>query len=169
MLKYAQPYRYMFIVGLVLGCQPARPPGPVVGTIAPGAIAHPGVTEVAPGDSAPAAVGKTLYGPVHSNVYTGDAASPFNLAVTLSTRNTGRAEPVVLTSVRYHDSGGRLVRDFLKSPLRLAPLAAMEFFVKQSDLIGELPDRMGRRRAGERPRRRGGHDRHRHQPGDRPH
>jgi len=129
-------FRYMVIIGLLMGCQPARPPGPLRGPVVPGSITHPGVTEIVRGDIAPVAIGRTVYVPVYSNVYTGDAASPFNLAVTLSTRNTDRAEPIVLTSVRYHDSGGRLVRDFLKTPLRLAPLAAMEFFVEQSDLTG---------------------------------
>jgi hypothetical protein len=51
-------------------------------------------------------------------------------------RNTDRAEPVFLTAVRYHDSDGRLVRDELTHPLRLAPLAAAEFFVKESDTSG---------------------------------
>jgi hypothetical protein len=56
--------------------------------------------------------------------------------VTLSVRNTDRAEAVYLTAVRYHDSDGRLVRDELPRPVRLAPLAAVEFFVRESDTSG---------------------------------
>jgi hypothetical protein len=124
------------ILGSFLGCQPARLPGPALGTAAPGGVSQPGVTELGPGEAVPSAAGRTVYVPVYSHVYTGDAATPFDLALTLSARNTDRAEPIVLKSVRYHDNGGKLVRDYLKTPLRLAPLAAMEFFVRQNDVTG---------------------------------
>jgi hypothetical protein len=81
-------------------------------------------------------VARTVYVPVYSHVYTGDSAHPFNLAVTLSVRNTDRTEPLVVTSVRYLDSDGRPVRDYVTRPLRLAPLAAAEFFVRESDTAG---------------------------------
>jgi hypothetical protein len=95
------------------------------------------VTEIAPETPLVLlAAGQTVYVPVYSVVYTNDTARPFDLAVTLSVRNTDRREPIVLTLVRYYDSGGRLVRNYVERRLRLAPMAAMEFFVKQSDLSG---------------------------------
>ena len=120
-----------------LSCGPRSGPGP--GRV-PVSRSHShgraGVAEVEPASLPPAAVSQTVYVPVYSQVDTADAAHPFNLAVTLSVRNTDRAEPVYLTAVRYHDSDGRLVRDELARPLRLAPLAAVEFFVKESDTSG---------------------------------
>lgn len=94
-----------------------------------------GVSEVDPlGDKA--VVGQTIYVPAYSHIFTGNDARTFNLAVTLSVRNTDRDRPIVLSSVRYHDHDGRLVRDYLKQPLLLAPLASMDFFVKESDTSG---------------------------------
>jgi Protein of unknown function (DUF3124) len=109
--------------------------GPAGGGKSP-SHARTGVTEVDPSALPEGVVRRTVYVPVYSHVYTSDAAHPFNLAVTLSVRNSDRAEPVYLTAVRYHDCDGRLVRDELRRPLRLAPLAAAEFFVKESDTTG---------------------------------
>lgn len=102
----------------------------------PGGIHRAGVAEVTVGADFHAVAGQRIYVPVYSHVLTSDDARPFRLAVTLSVRNTDRDRPLVLTSVRYHDSDGRLVRDALRSPLRLSPLAAVDFFVEESDMTG---------------------------------
>jgi hypothetical protein len=94
------------------------------------------LTELDPGSVPRASVSRTVYVPVYSHIYTDDSARPYDLAVTLSVRNTDRSEPLVVSAVRYHDSDGRLVRDYLPRPLRVAPLAAAEFFVRQSDTTG---------------------------------
>jgi hypothetical protein len=95
-----------------------------------------GVTEIKPGETIPSAEGRTIYVSAYSHIFTSDDARPFNLAVTLSIRNTDAAQPIVITSVRYYDRDGRLVRDYVKTPLRITPLAAMDFFVKESDKTG---------------------------------
>lgn len=82
------------------------------------------------------AAGQTIYVPVYSRVHTSTDARPFELAVTLSIRNTDRANPLVVTSIRYHDQSGRLVRDALKKSLKIDPLAATELFVDESDTAG---------------------------------
>jgi hypothetical protein len=101
-----------------------------------GGMPRRGVAEFEMGADFRAGAGQTLYVPVYSHVYTSNDARPFDLAVTLSARNTDREQPIVLVSVRYYDRDGRLVRDFLKKPLRIAPLAAMDFFVEESDTTG---------------------------------
>jgi hypothetical protein len=95
---------------------------------------HPGVTDADPAESARADVRQTVYAPVYPYVYTEDRSRPFNLAATLYVRNTDPRSPLFVTSVRLHDSGGALVRDETPRPLRLAPLATAEFFVKESDV-----------------------------------
>ncbi|SIO58237.1 Protein of unknown function [Singulisphaera sp. GP187] len=95
-----------------------------------------GVTEVAIGPDFQAVAGQTVYVPVYSHVFTSDDARPFRLAVTLSVRNTDQVQPIILVSVKYHDRDGRLVRDTLKKPLRIAPLASMDFFVEENDTTG---------------------------------
>ncbi|MHC5538673.1 DUF3124 domain-containing protein, partial [Singulisphaera rosea] len=80
--------------------------------------------------------GQTIYVPAYSHIFTANDAHPFNLAVTLSIRNTDRQHPIVISSVRYSNQEGRSVRDYLKKPLRIAPLASVEYFVKEGDTSG---------------------------------
>ena len=56
--------------------------------------------------------------------------------MTLSTRNTDRARPLYLTAVAYHDADGRLVRSYVTRPVRIAPLASAQFFVRETDVSG---------------------------------
>ncbi|MGE3819297.1 MAG: DUF3124 domain-containing protein [Isosphaeraceae bacterium] len=109
--------------------------GPSFGT-EPERVVRPGVTRIDPGGLPEGGSEGVLYVPVYSHVYTSDVARPFLLAVTLAVRNTDPVSPRFLTSVRYFDSDGRLVRDYVPKPLRIAPMAAAEFFVAQSDTHG---------------------------------
>lgn len=82
--------------------------------------------------------GQTIYVPAYSSIYSSSSARPFALAVTLSVRNTDRDRPIRLSSVRYYDGDGTQVRDYLKGPLQIAPMASMEFFVKENDARGGM-------------------------------
>ncbi len=82
--------------------------------------------------------GQTLYVPAYSSIFTADDSRPFNLAVTLSVRNTDRDHAIVITSVRYFDHNGKLIHDYQKRPLRVGPMAAVEFFVKERDTSGGI-------------------------------
>ncbi|WP_435007601.1 DUF3124 domain-containing protein [Tundrisphaera lichenicola] len=96
-----------------------------------------GLVEVGPIDETKIVAGQTIFVPACSHVYTADNAQPLNLATTLIVRNTDPDRPIVLVRVRYHDSRGKLVRELVKTPSRLAPLASAEFFVGESDDSGE--------------------------------
>ncbi len=97
-----------------------------------------GITPVEPGRKIEAVTGQTIYVPIYSHVYTSNDARPFNLAVTLGVRNTDSSAPIILNSVRYYNSDGRLVRDYQERPVRLAPLAAAEYFIRERDTSGGL-------------------------------
>lgn len=123
----------LFAVGAGLSCAGGgEPPG--AGKVA--ARAHPGVTEAEPRAVEKAAFKQTVYVPAYSYAYTDDGARPFNLAATLYVRNTERAAPILIHSVKYYDGAGKLLREMMKAPLRVDPLASMEYFVKQSDVSG---------------------------------
>ena len=81
-------------------------------------------------------VGQVIYVPAYSSILIQERAREFRLSVMLSIRNLDRDRPIVVQSVRYHDQDGALVRDFLKAPLRLGPLAATEFFIPENDTLG---------------------------------
>ena len=78
---------------------------------------------------------QAVYVPVYSHVYS-DGGRPFLVETTLSVRNTDPGESIFLSSVRYFDTKGELVKDYLPGPLKLAPLESTEFLVEQSDVTG---------------------------------
>jgi hypothetical protein len=80
--------------------------------------------------------GQTVYVPVYSHIYSGDREQPFDLTVTLSIRNTDADTAMEVTRIRYHDSHGKLVREYLTEPVMVGPLATTRFVVKESDRWG---------------------------------
>ncbi|MCA9981248.1 MAG: DUF3124 domain-containing protein, partial [Anaerolineales bacterium] len=61
-----------------------------------------------------------------------------DLAVTLTIHNTDLEHAIVLTSVRYYDTQGQLLREYLVEPRELGPLASTEFFVDANEQSGGL-------------------------------
>lgn len=109
---------------LAAGCaeRASEPPTPLP------AAARPALDSVA--------TGATMYVPVYSHIYHGNRRRVVNLAATLSVRNTDRAHPIELVSVRYYDSTGQLVQDYAEAPRVLAPLASFDLVVQQDDTRG---------------------------------
>jgi hypothetical protein len=129
--------RYPIVLALLLivvsvSCDGTQPEAPAS---KPGA-ARPGVSEVALPPDDQIVSGQTVYVPLYPYVYTADNAQRLNLAVTLFVRNTDRNSSIIVTKVEYVDSGGKALREFLKKPLKIDPLASMDFFLKESDESG---------------------------------
>lgn len=82
------------------------------------------------------AVRRVVYVPVYSHIYHGEGRTPLELAATLSIRNTHESKSIRLTSVRYYDSDGSLVRTFLNAPGRLGPMKTTEFVIDEKDETG---------------------------------
>lgn len=80
-------------------------------------------------------VGQTVYVPLYSHVYQANGER-LMLAGTLSIRNTDPQHGFTLSEVRYYDTEGKLVRDFVETPLTLKPLGSTDFFIKESDAAG---------------------------------
>jgi hypothetical protein len=81
--------------------------------------------------------GQTVYVPVYSHIFIGDRALPFNLAVTLSIRNTDTARSITALAADYYDSNGKLLKKYINKPVKLAPLAYQNFFIKEKDTSSE--------------------------------
>jgi hypothetical protein len=124
----------MLVLGVLVSCD--RGQGQGSGAPAGQAAARKGVAEVEGGADLKGVAGQTIYVPVYSQIPIGDKGHPFALSVTLSVRNTDRAQPIVVTAVRYYDQDGQLAREFLTKPLRVAPMAALEYFVQERDSSG---------------------------------
>lgn len=82
-----------------------------------------------------AASGQTVYVPVYSHVYATGGKERL-LEVTLSVRNTDREHGIVLSSVRYYDTEGRQIAEYLDAPVVLGPLASTDFLVEHRDRSG---------------------------------
>ncbi len=80
--------------------------------------------------------GQTVYVPIYSHIYAGPKSRPINLAATFSIRNTDPEHWISVESVQYHRSDGKLIKDYLTKPMRLAPLSADRFIVKEADTTG---------------------------------
>ena len=125
--------RFALAAGLVAACTP--PPVPPI-TAAPGSPADRLKTpsQPVPADFVP----RRVYVSVYSSIYLGLESEPLmvNLAATVSVRNVSAEHPLILTHARYYDSAGRVVRDYVKEPGELGPMASVEYVVKRDDTAG---------------------------------
>lgn len=91
------------------------------------------------GDKPVRSKGQTLYVPAYSHVVHGDRNQPFQLTATLSVRNADPSHPITVLSVEHRDSKGAMIRQFITEPPKpMAPFAAAEFVVGESDKRGGL-------------------------------
>lgn len=82
--------------------------------------------------------GQTIYVPAYSEIYYASEGRTLELAVTLSIHNTDFEHPIIITSVRYYDTQGQLVKEYLQQPRSLGPLASTDFFVDASEQSGGI-------------------------------
>lgn len=80
--------------------------------------------------------GQTLYVAAYSNIFTGPRKLPFQLATTLSIRNTDLSSSFQVTSIDYYGTDGRLVRRYLDKALILGPLASTYVHIEEKDTSG---------------------------------
>ena len=82
------------------------------------------------------AMGQTLYVPIYSHIYAEDRRSMINLTATLSIRNTDLQQSFVINSVRYYDSDGKQLHQYLEKPIQLKALASKDFVIPRTDIAG---------------------------------
>ena len=75
----------------------------------------------------------TIYVPVYSHIYA-LGGTPVLLETTLSVRNTDPKLPVVITSINYYDTKGKMIEAYLDGNLVL--LESSEVLVKKTDVRG---------------------------------
>ena len=82
--------------------------------------------------------GATVYVPVYSSLYLGLNVKQqmVELSATVSVRNVSQAHPIVIDWVRYYDSTGKRIRDYLEKPAALPPLGSVEFVIQRADAAG---------------------------------
>lgn len=79
--------------------------------------------------------GQLVFVPAYSEIVS-DSSPTLRLATTLAIHNTDIDDPIIIQSVRYYDTDGDLLREFISSPVQLRPLATAGFFVPTDDTTG---------------------------------
>ena len=80
--------------------------------------------------------GQTVYVPIYSHIYSGLKGNPFSLAATLSIRNTDPRHSITLASIKFYDSAGKLVKEYLDKPAELRAMASTRFILTEGDTTG---------------------------------
>jgi len=92
--------------------------------------------EVSSAEDIQLSAGQTVYVPIYSHIYSGVKARPFDLAAILSIRNTNLKSSIVLLSVKYYDSEGNLIKNYLAAPMNLEALASTRYIIAEDDKAG---------------------------------
>ncbi|MBW2671760.1 MAG: DUF3124 domain-containing protein [Deltaproteobacteria bacterium] len=83
----------------------------------------------------PEVAGQTVYVPIYSNIYAQDG-KPFHFEASLSIRNLDPDKEITINSIRYFDTSGKEIKNYLEEPLRLKLPATAEFIVEQKKIVG---------------------------------
>lgn len=79
---------------------------------------------------------QTIYVPAYSHIYVGSQVRPFELAVTLSIRNTNPSDSITVTLADFYDSDGRAIKSFIDKPVELKPFATVRYVISEADSEG---------------------------------
>lgn len=82
--------------------------------------------------------GQIIYVPVYSNIYHSNQQRAHNLAVTVTFHNIDLENFIIIQSVKYYDTQGNLIEDYLASPVTLKPLASTNFYIEDNDTRGGI-------------------------------
>lgn len=80
--------------------------------------------------------GQTVYVPAYSEIFNHDDDRTVQLTVTLAIHNSDLDAPIIIQSVRYYDTEGQLVRNYIEEPVEVSPLATVGFVVDEDDTSG---------------------------------
>ena len=94
------------------------------------------VTTVRAGSDIALSNGQTVYVPIYSHIYSGLKGRPFSLAATLSIRNTDARHAITLVSVKFYDSDGKLVKEYLENPAELKAMASTRYILTEAETGG---------------------------------
>jgi hypothetical protein len=80
--------------------------------------------------------GQSVYVPVYSHIYHGNQERQFSLTATLSIRNTNVKEDIMLHSIDYFDSNGKLLKNYLEAPIVLKNFSTIRYVINAKDKSG---------------------------------
>lgn len=75
---------------------------------------------------------------LYGNLSRAGIPSKVLLSAMVTVRNTDPARTVRLKSVQYRDSAGKMLREYLSTPVVLPPMSTREYFVELHDDTGGI-------------------------------
>ncbi len=79
---------------------------------------------------------QSVYVPAYSHIYHGNKETPLLLSVTLSIRNIDPENEMIITSVDYYETKGKLLKHFIEEPTTVNPMGSERYIVAQKDTSG---------------------------------
>jgi hypothetical protein len=83
-----------------------------------------------------AQVTESVYVPIYSQIYSENNLRTVLLVGTLSIRNTDAHERMIVKSIRYYDTSGKLLEQLLPNPVAVGPFATAEVVVPRRHEAG---------------------------------
>lgn len=88
------------------------------------------------GDPPSKILAQEVYLPLYSSIFVGDRDMVFNMSENISIRNVDRETAIVLETVDYFDTQGRLLRSLIDSPRSIPPFSSTHFHIRESEDAG---------------------------------
>ncbi|PWT91435.1 MAG: hypothetical protein C5B56_03860 [Proteobacteria bacterium] len=76
----------------------------------------------------------SFYIPAYSSITMSQGKLRADFSVTLTIHNTSETKPLVLKRIAYYDGSGKQVDSYLKHPIALRPLAAIDVYIPELDV-----------------------------------
>lgn len=80
--------------------------------------------------------GQTVFVPAYAEVFYGSDEHTLPLTTTLAIHNADPTHEILVTSIRYYDTDGTLVRQYVETPLRLKPMATKAVVIEPKEGSG---------------------------------
>ena len=87
-------------------------------------------------ETIPLTTKQSVYVPAYSHIYHGNKETPLLLSVTLSIRNIDPENAMIITSVDYYETKGKLLKHFIEEPITVNPMGSKRYIVAQKDTSG---------------------------------
>ncbi len=76
------------------------------------------------------------YLPIYSHIYHVHDERTFDLTATASIRNISPSDTIYLTSAKYFDTSGKMLREYVQRPIYVKPMETLEIIIEEKDYDG---------------------------------
>jgi hypothetical protein len=116
----------IFSAMLLAACQPNTPATqPLIPTLPPAPLTDLNIVK-----------GQRVFVPAYAEIFYGSAEDTLPLTTTLAIHNSDLTRAIVVSSVRYYNTEGKLVREYVETPIELAAMATHAIVIEPREGSG---------------------------------